>query len=151
MLLEEPETGSYDLAHVAEATRADLRAAEAIEVVSEGDAGVLGHAGPLSLNYIRVCSVNSVSTLLVKKTLEYGIVIENKKNDLMKEQPVVSAADTKRYRENLIAAAELSDLGIALMRQNIARALPNSSREIIDRELLRWLVEQPSHFVPNGD
>jgi hypothetical protein len=48
VFLQEPQGGANDLAHGAVATGTDLAADEALEVVAEGDAGILGHGGPLS-------------------------------------------------------------------------------------------------------
>ncbi len=57
----------------------------------------------------------------------------------MKPSPAVLIA-------NFLAAIDLMDFSIALMRQNIARRLPGALDEEIDRELRRWLIEQPDCF-----
>jgi hypothetical protein len=50
MLLEEPEPGSDNLAHVAEATSLDLLLDEPREMLPQGDAGVFAaHIGPPSV------------------------------------------------------------------------------------------------------
>ena len=48
----------------------------------------------------------------------------------------------------LLEALDLMEFGIELMRQNIVRALPGASKELIDSELNRWLMEQPAQFIP---
>lgn len=52
---------------------------------------------------------------------------------------------------NLLATIDLMEFGIMLMRQNIKRRLPNADNAIIERELQRWLIEQPSNFEPRLD
>ena len=48
---------------------------------------------------------------------------------------------------NLLAAIELMEFGIQLMRQNIARRLAGAPPERIEAELRRWLMEQPAQFA----
>ena len=47
----------------------------------------------------------------------------------------------------LLAAIEMMEFSILLMRQNIARQLPVAAPEQIDAELRRWLIDQPTPFV----
>ena len=49
----------------------------------------------------------------------------------------------------LLVTLQVMELSIALMRQNIARKLPNASAAQIDAELRRWLIEQPEFFEVN--
>lgn len=59
-----------------------------------------------------------------------------------------SNLETKRAMAvRLLAALELMDFSIALMRQNIARKLPGVTPEKVTSELRRWLIDQPRHFV----
>lgn len=53
--------------------------------------------------------------------------------------------------DNLFATIELMEFGIMLMRQNIRRQLPSASEATINRELQRWLIEQPSNFIPQDN
>lgn len=50
-------------------------------------------------------------------------------------------------RTRLLQALDLMELGIELMRQNIARQLEGESAEHIQKELNRWLFQQPPHFI----
>lgn len=50
--------------------------------------------------------------------------------------------------DRLHATLDMMEFGIELMRQNIRRALPNASSSEIERELKRWLIEQPKVFIP---
>lgn len=63
----------------------------------------------------------------------------------MKSEPLQR---TNEAVSRLRATCDLADFGIELMRQNIRRALPEASEEIISRELDRWLFDQPKNFVP---
>jgi len=56
----------------------------------------------------------------------------------------------KQLISNLLEAVDLMEFGIALMRQNIARRLPNASSAHVDDELERWLIEQPTTFLPQA-
>lgn len=51
-------------------------------------------------------------------------------------------------RISLLAAVDLMEFGMRLMRQNIARKLPTADPSHIDSELNRWLFEQPVNFIP---
>ncbi|WP_437940278.1 hypothetical protein [Sorangium sp. So ce341] len=55
----------------------------------------------------------------------------------------MAAADPTRLAENLRLAFELHDAGVALMRQNLRRRLPEASEEDIDERLADWLRERP--------
>ncbi|WP_437736273.1 hypothetical protein [Sorangium sp. So ce1335] len=60
----------------------------------------------------------------------------------------MAAADTTRLAENLRLACELHDAGVALVRQNLRRRLPEASEEDIDMRLADWLRERPgAEFV----
>ncbi len=56
--------------------------------------------------------------------------------------------ESKEMQTRMLAALELMDFGINLMRQNIARQLPKASKEFIDAEFRRWMMDQPRDFVP---
>ncbi|MCB0338015.1 MAG: hypothetical protein KDD53_00355 [Bdellovibrionales bacterium] len=56
----------------------------------------------------------------------------------------INIADIRASR--LLETVELMEFGVALMRQNITRMLPNSSKEAIESELQRWLFNQPDVF-----
>jgi len=70
----------------------------------------------------------------------------------------MSRTPTQNYRTaaeqalvgRLLAAVELMDFGVALMRQNITRKMPGAPPEKISQELRRWLIEQPEHFEVRG-
>jgi hypothetical protein len=49
----------------------------------------------------------------------------------------------------LVAALELMEFGILLMRQNIKRSLPSAPETHVDAELRRWLIDQPPRFKAN--
>ena len=51
---------------------------------------------------------------------------------------------------NLLGALDLMDFSIELMRQNISRALPDAPSSVIERELQRWLIDQPEVFIPHA-
>lgn len=51
--------------------------------------------------------------------------------------------DTATLIRRLLETLDLMDFGIALMRQNIRRAFPAASEELVDRKLERWLLEEP--------
>lgn len=53
-----------------------------------------------------------------------------------------------KNRAALIAAVDLMEFGIRLMRQNISRALPGATPNHVDAELRRWLFDQPEFFRP---
>ncbi|WP_437489509.1 hypothetical protein WME75_10845 [Sorangium sp. So ce1014] len=55
----------------------------------------------------------------------------------------MAAADPTRLAENLRLAFELHDAGVALMRQNLRRRLPEASETEIDERLADWLRERP--------
>ena len=55
---------------------------------------------------------------------------------------------TEQRIANLLAAVDLMEFAIMLMRQNIVRHLPEAGGAIIEGELKRWLIEQPRYFVP---
>jgi Rv0078B-related antitoxin len=54
----------------------------------------------------------------------------------------------KQASRNLLSAIELMELGRSLMQQRITRELPNATKENIEHELSRWLIEQPQFFMP---
>ena len=56
--------------------------------------------------------------------------------------------DNEQLKANLLASIDLMEFGVSLMRQNIARRLPNARPEQVDRELARWLIDQPKYFIP---
>lgn len=58
--------------------------------------------------------------------------------------------EQERMKSSLLAAVDLMEMGIALMRQNIARNLKGATPEIVDAELRRWLIEQPADFIPGA-
>ena len=51
--------------------------------------------------------------------------------------------DPTRLAENLRLAFELHEAGVALMRQNLRRRLPDASEAHIDERLDEWLRERP--------
>lgn len=57
----------------------------------------------------------------------------------------------KQRIANLLVTVDLMEFSITLMRQNIARRLPNAKNAIIERELKRWLIEQPQDFIASSD
>jgi len=52
-----------------------------------------------------------------------------------------SASDPRVSR--LLAALDLMELGIEMMRQNIARRSPGASREAVNAELQAWIENAP--------
>ena len=56
--------------------------------------------------------------------------------------------DPKMKSDKLLAALDLMEFAIELMRQNLIRKLPKASPMIIESELNRWLMQQPNKFVP---
>ncbi|WP_129574494.1 MULTISPECIES: hypothetical protein [Sorangium] len=55
----------------------------------------------------------------------------------------MAATDPTRLAENLRLAFDLHDAGVALMRQNLRRRLPEANEEDIDERLADWLMERP--------
>lgn len=66
-------------------------------------------------------------------------------SNLIREQN--TAPSPAEMGERLLAALDLMEFSIELMRQNIARELPDAPPEKIEEELARWLIEQPSPFI----
>ena len=52
------------------------------------------------------------------------------------------------FRERLLQTLDLMEFGIALMRQNIIRARPCATSDEVEKELDRWLFDQPEVFIP---
>ena len=54
---------------------------------------------------------------------------------------------TRKSRDKLLAAFEMLEFGVGLMRQNIARRMKGASQDQIDAELQRWISQQSSLFA----
>ena len=66
-------------------------------------------------------------------------------------QPESSTPKNDIYAQRFLDAVDLIELGIALMRQNIARKLPDASEQHVDFELQRWLMCRESDFTPQPE
>lgn len=49
--------------------------------------------------------------------------------------------------ERLLAGIDMMEFGLELMRQNIARRMPNATSAEQDAELAKWLSEEPGTLV----
>lgn len=75
------------------------------------------------------------------------MVSQGRRTNLVTEMSITAKQSD---RERLLSALELSDAGIALMRQNLRRRWPDASTVEIEARLQVWLQERPGSEFGDG-